>query len=90
MSSTSKKHSNFVSEPMRNKRVTEVPGIGGTYGDRLSSRGYGQARDVLGQYLTVKGDEKPFRDFVMSNAGANSKSTGECYQAMKQWTDNFM
>ncbi|KAK9736690.1 Barrier to autointegration factor [Popillia japonica] len=85
-----KKHSNFVSEPMRNKPVGEVPGIGKTSAGRLDSRGYGESRDVLGKYLAVKGDEQRFRDFVMSNAGANSKSTGDCYKAMKEWTNNFL
>ncbi|KAK9736689.1 Barrier to autointegration factor [Popillia japonica] len=90
MSSTSKKHASFVSEPMRRKPVTELPGIGKTAASHLQTRGYEESRDILGQYLVVKGDEQRFRDFVMSNAGANSKSTGDCYRAMKEWTDNFL
>lgn len=34
------KHDDFVNEPMRSKRVTDLPGIGETYGDRLHRRGY--------------------------------------------------
>lgn len=40
MSSTSKKHSNIVSEPMRGKPVQALPGVGPVLGRRLESSGY--------------------------------------------------
>lgn len=40
MSSTSKKHKNFVSEPMAEKRVTELAGIGDVLGHRLEESNY--------------------------------------------------
>jgi hypothetical protein len=40
MSTTSAKHRDFISEPMGEKRITSVAGIGPTYGDRLVEKGY--------------------------------------------------
>ena len=40
MTTTSLKYRNFVDEPMSNKPVTDLAGIGPTIGKRLSDRGY--------------------------------------------------
>lgn len=40
MSSTSKKHRNFVSEPIGNKPVTDLAGVGPVLGQRLEAAGY--------------------------------------------------
>ena len=40
MSTTSKKHQNFVTEPMGEKEVTDLAGIGEVLGKRLSERSY--------------------------------------------------
>jgi len=40
MSSTSQKHRNFVSEPMGEKPVTDLAGIGDVLGQRLVDAGY--------------------------------------------------
>ena len=40
MSTTSQKHRNFVAEPMGDKPVTDLAGIGTVLGQRLKSKGY--------------------------------------------------
>ena len=40
MSSTSKKHQSFVTEPMGDKLVTELAGIGEVLGKRLTDASY--------------------------------------------------
>ena len=40
MSTTSQKHRNFVAEPMGEKSVTELAGIGDVLGQRLIDQGY--------------------------------------------------
>ena len=52
--STSKKHREFVAEPMGDKEVTCLAGIGDTYGGRLREAGFDKVNQSNSKTLTLK------------------------------------
>ncbi|XP_063076824.1 barrier-to-autointegration factor-like [Engraulis encrasicolus] len=88
MSSTSKKHQAFCSEPMKGKPVTAVPGIGKVTGSQLKAQGYSKATDVLGKYLTVNENRNQFQGWMENTTTANAGHQGAAYNAMREWSDN--
>ncbi|XP_055376020.1 barrier-to-autointegration factor [Condylostylus longicornis] len=90
MSGTSQKHKNFVAEPMGDKRVTELAGIGETLGSRLEAAGFDKAYTVLGQYLILKKDEELFREWMKDICNASSKQASDCYQCLNDWCEEFL
>jgi hypothetical protein len=51
MSTTSQKHRDFIGEPMGEKEVTAVAGIGPVLGSRLSEKGFDKAYVLLGNFI---------------------------------------
>jgi hypothetical protein len=90
MSSTSQKHRNFVSEPMGDKGVNELAGIGEVLSKRLEAKGFDKAYVVLGQFLVLKKHKELFIDWMKDISGANSKQASECYQCLSDWCDEFL
>ncbi|XP_034033654.1 barrier-to-autointegration factor [Thalassophryne amazonica] len=90
MSSTSKKHRDFVAEPMGEKNVDALAGIGDTLGSRLTEKGFDKAYVVLGQYLVLKKDEELFCDWLKDTCGANAKQQRDCFGCLKEWCDAFL
>ena len=90
MASTSQKHRNFISEPMGEKRVIELAGIGDVLGRRLEEKGYDKAYVVLGQFLVLRKDEELFMEWLHEACNANRKQRGDCYLCLKEWCDQFL
>lgn len=90
MSSTSQKHKNFVAEPMGDKPVMALAGIGDTLGQRLEDKGFDKAYVVLGQFLVLKKDEELFHEWLKDACGANSKQQRDCSGCLKEWCDAFL
>lgn len=90
MSSTSAKHRNFVAEPMGDKPVTELAGIGQALGSRLEEAGFDKAYVVLGQYLVFRRDEELFKEWLKETTGANVKQQKDCVSCLKEWCDQFL
>ena len=90
MSSTSQKHKNFVSEPMGNKEVTDLAGIGPVLGERLQKKGFDKAYIVLGQFLLLKKDEELFTGWLKDVCSANAKQGRDCYSCLRDWCNAFL
>ncbi|XP_057677262.1 barrier-to-autointegration factor-like [Corythoichthys intestinalis] len=90
MSSTSQKHRDFVTEPIGEKTVYALGGIGEVLGKRLENKGFDKAYVVLGQYLVLKKDEELFREWLKDICGANAKQQGECFNCLNEWCNSFL
>ncbi|CAG2161889.1 unnamed protein product [Oppiella nova] len=90
MSTTSQKHHNFVSEPMGEKPVTDLAGIGEVLGKRLESKGFDKAYVVLGQFLVLKKNQELFVEWLKDLSGANAKQAKDCCQCLGEWCDQFL
>lgn len=87
---TSQKHRNFVAEPMGEKPVTELAGIGEILGGRLKEAGFDRAYVVLGQFLLLKKDEELFTEWLKETCCANKKQQNDCFACLKEWCDSFL
>lgn len=90
MSSTSQKHRNFVSEPMMEKPVKELAGIGEVLSGRLAEKGFDKAYVVLGQFLLLKKNQELFMEWLKETCGANAKQSLDCYNCLREWCNSFI
>uniref|UniRef100_A0AAR2JJU4 Uncharacterized protein n=2 Tax=Pygocentrus nattereri TaxID=42514 RepID=A0AAR2JJU4_PYGNA len=86
--STSKKHQTFCTQSMTGKSVTSLPGIGKANGGRLQGHGTDSATQVLGRYLINGGNQPQFQSWLKENSGANSKHSADCYNGLREWSNN--
>ncbi|XP_067400557.1 barrier-to-autointegration factor [Emydura macquarii macquarii] len=90
MSSTSQKHRDFVAEPMGEKPVGTLAGIGDVLGKKLEDKGFDKAYVVLGQFLVLRKDEELFREWLKDTCGANAKQSRDCAGCLREWCDAFL
>ncbi|XP_029927167.1 barrier-to-autointegration factor-like [Myripristis murdjan] len=90
MSTTSQKHRDFVAEPMGDKAVTDLSGIGYALGTKLQDQGFDKAYAVLGQFLLLRKNTELFAEWLKDASGANSKQAADCAQCLSEWCNNFL
>ncbi|CAK9798342.1 Barrier-to-autointegration factor B [Anthophora quadrimaculata] len=90
MSSTSQKHKNFVAEPMGDKPVTDLAGVGEVLGRRLEAAGFDKAYVVLGQFLVLKKNKELFQEWMKDACSANAKQSNDCYGCLSDWCEEFL
>ncbi|XP_071370853.1 barrier-to-autointegration factor-like [Centroberyx affinis] len=90
MSTTSQKHRDFVKEPIGDKAVTALPGIGDVVGGRLEKEGFDKAYMVLGQFLVLRKDPEKFSDWLKKTRGVDKVRARSCTKCLMEWCDANM
>jgi len=85
MATTSQKYRNFQGEPIGEKEVTCVAGIGDVLGGRLVEKGYDKAYVLLGQFLVLKKDKELFSDWLHEACNANAKQSKDCADCLAEY-----
>ena len=89
---TSVKHEMFVREPMGDKDVCELAGIGPRCAELFRNLGFDKAYNLLGQFLILNQDEEMFCAWLaqeISDGHAMSKKhRTDVYHCLKQWCQN--
>ena len=75
----------FIFNPIYDKGVKRVPGIGKVYGDRLIAAGFHKAKSLLDKFLALEKNESSFKHWLKETCDANVRSQNECYFALNKW-----
>jgi len=81
---------NFVAEPMGEKHVTELSGVGEVLGQQLELLGYNKAYVVLGKFLVLKKNRELFLEWMIDQIGASYHAASECYECLEEWCLEFL
>uniref|UniRef100_A0A7E4V5H6 Barrier to autointegration factor n=1 Tax=Panagrellus redivivus TaxID=6233 RepID=A0A7E4V5H6_PANRE len=88
--STSFKHREFTSEPMGDKKVSDIAGIGNVYGSKLTERGFGNASNLMGQFLIMNKDKDAFASWLKSEIGVSSRYSRNAAACLDEYSAQFM
>ncbi|CAF0789917.1 unnamed protein product [Didymodactylos carnosus] len=90
MSTTTKKFREFMAEPLGDKGIRDVPGIGEVLGTKLADAGYEKAYVLFGKFLLSNKDPESFQDWLQTQCGANSHQAKTTTQALSDWAEAFI
>ncbi|CAF0725258.1 unnamed protein product [Adineta steineri] len=89
-STTSQKFRDFTGEPLKDKLLDEVPGIGPKLASNLEGSGITKAYELLGIYLTLLKNKEYFELWIRDNAGANRHQAKQCADAIDSFCSQFL
>ena len=90
MATPTRKHTDFVSGPMKDKPVSKLPGIGEKNAGKLVAQGFPRANMVLGQFLVLGQNKELFISWLQSVAHCNDRQASECWTALHEWSAHFL
>ncbi len=86
---TTQVHDQFIREPMGEKTVYELAGIGRALGGKLNTNDFYRADQVFGQFLVFNRDKTLFKNWLHGLCDANVKQQNECYQCLYEWANQY-
>ncbi|CAF1555145.1 unnamed protein product [Rotaria magnacalcarata] len=89
-STTSQKFRDFTSEPLKDKQLNEVPGLGPKLASNLEQSGITKAYELLGIYLTLLKNKEYFELWIRDNAGANRHQAKQCADSIDAFCSQFL
>ena len=89
MTSTSLKHHKFCREPIGDKPASALPGIGPASSLRLKKHGIHKASTVMRHFIFLYKDKESFENWLDDKCRSNKRHGGACYNALKEWLDQF-
>ena len=84
----SKKSITFATTPMNDKDITKLAGIADVTARAMREEGINKAYQVVGQFLYLNKNEAKFKKWLQT-FGADTGQTGNCYDCVKRWCDQF-
>ncbi|XP_061601339.1 barrier-to-autointegration factor-like protein [Cololabis saira] len=90
MPDDTRKHRDFVREPIEDKPVTALPGIGEVLGEKLVKKGFTKASALLGHFVQMGRDPEKFKAWLKETSGANDYQADLCTRALVEWCETFL
>ena len=87
--SSEEQHRDFAYTPMRDKSVSQLPGISSVLKQRLNEAGIVRAYQVLGKFLYLEKGHIAFYEWLRGFGADNSECTA-CFNALNDWCNYYL
>lgn len=90
VSSTTKKHAEFVKGPMGDKDVSAIAGVGGATEDKLKVKSITKAYQLLGLFLTLNKESTAFKNYLLENFGIQDRESTPISICLTEWVTQYL